>query len=99
LLPNFLKPFIRSAYLIARLPANFLFLCKSFLTLKFLSRRLCVSTQDADHTSWESLSPKHSVENRLHKKCAIRIIVLNFAELLAAEGFLSTNFSTILLKT
>src|SRR5690349_6155394 len=35
----------------------------------------------------------------LHQNCAIRIIVLNFAELTPAQPFLSTRLSTFMCKT
>jgi len=68
----------------------------------FFSNHLCLSTRNPviSITFHENFSSAQATSfASLHKNGAIRIIMLNFAGLSLARATLSTNLSTIVLKT
>jgi hypothetical protein len=59
----------------------------------------CQQLRDSSSLGAEIVSRSRSDSRALHKNSAIRIIVLNFAELTSLRALLSTRLSTFVCKT
>src|ERR1700756_817257 len=89
----------------ANVPRVFLFssvTLQNFSILKFPQLRIvffCQQLGDLCHWAWIFFSQTRVPSSALHQNCAIRIIVLNFAELTLTQTLLSTRLSTLMCKT